>query len=1355
MSGYLINGVYPTEYFDLVNVDKIQYPNQYWWSSKHRFAEYDPASPDDYLAIIDGGSQSVEMLEIDLGRVRQLNYMNMDVVKSPIEITVEYDAVSSVDGEHSWVEVTPLETMPFDRRLFYDASAKNAWINASFYFTDSFGNMVNTRYLRLKFARVPERWPTAQTVPFRWPVTVKSFRVARYITDLDTAAGPIFDTTASDATELTLETTGNQTVEVKQRFVMPENYQRGTIKPDMLGFSFLMGMNTRTAGGEESTTGLLQPQWSWSLYDVTDSALGTLLHQGSVTGTNSRSEEGWIDVFFDRGTIETSPDNVYEVRVHSINTSISPSVFVHSPNRIPGRTVPGLLTFVNNGFNSVVTSTSDPSSVLQPGDYFQKASGNDASPLKVVSIVFNMGVWDIQLDGVYLGLSETAVTAVKIYPFFQNGVVSPELSMALRVFGDVADEGRDVLGNNYRYATVRNRPKDILEEGTVGWMSAPQPSPDAVESLYFDVRTTDTSGKLAAQVIDAVRIAPRTPGVRMHVYYNDHAINGRTPDTIDEWEAKEWTPVQQLYTLRGNTVYKLPKQIRATYVKLEFSSLSPLPFKIPNNPPLPPVTYKRYPTWVETQFFDPTLNGYQRIVEDWFVRNKTVTMKRMIRILTDPVQEFQYKQREFLASLSLDSISLDSFSSNVRPIVGDFVDLKDHSLIDPITKSRIYFATNDMYRAPLTASVDQTSVLGQAIANRFDPAVTAAGIERNTDFRNASRAVVSTVNDRISEAYSFLAQTPMWFNRRCLHQYRIDRAQFNKKAYFVGITSVEFLRSNFVNVRDDNIIDDILHDLSNFDEMTWIQDLSTGIPADPIVYVSYQIGSLTVVDEPVDLHDFDPMTLANSGIVTNVIIYSFPNRQGVAYYRGEDYDVSYTTDDNGDSVAQITRAETSNRWVVAPSPVTGFVYSDADVVTGVGQAVAVSVNTDFSNVVGIGTASAEEYRESTDAAVSVGDGNPSSINIFEGFDAATAVAVADPSADEDINEATVDFATVTGVAAPSSSDTDEIIDVQTTTGIAVPSAIEGPETIDAATAMGVAIPSAVEGQVTTDAATITSVGVPSSIDIDEMVDSRTVTAIAAVSAVDTGPTYDAATETGVASPSAAETYIPNPGSGTYVTAVLADNPVAYYRLNEPSGTTVNDQEGLQNGTYSSFSGPLPTLGVAGATTDSDLAITLGQNQYVNIPFNAAIHSGDTFSFECWYNKDVEGISRSAVMVSMGRSGYVVGLGTTSGVVFLSKTAAGSDAFSPMKSTTGAYTDSTSWHHVVVTKSGSAMHIYVDGVEASYSFTSNQTIVSAGNATHLGQPISGSSNYWKGQLDEVAFYDYVLTAGQAAAHYAAR
>ena len=70
--------------------------------------------------------------------------------------------------------------------------------------------------------------------------------------------------------------------------------------------------------------------------------------------------------------------------------------------------------------------------------------------------------------------------------------------------------------------------------------------------------------------------------------------------------------------------------------------------------------------------------------------------------------------------------------------------------------------------------------------------------------------------------------------------------------------------------------------------------------------------------------------------------------------------------------------------------------------------------------------------------------------------------------------------------------------------------------------------------------------------------------------------------------------------------------------------------------------------------------------------------------------------------------------------------------------TTAITDS-SYHHVVVTKSGSQAHIYIDGQDRTGP-VSNRTITDSGRPLGIG---TGAAQTFRGFLDEVAIYGTVL------------
>ena len=85
----------------------------------------------------------------------------------------------------------------------------------------------------------------------------------------------------------------------------------------------------------------------------------------------------------------------------------------------------------------------------------------------------------------------------------------------------------------------------------------------------------------------------------------------------------------------------------------------------------------------------------------------------------------------------------------------------------------------------------------------------------------------------------------------------------------------------------------------------------------------------------------------------------------------------------------------------------------------------------------------------------------------------------------------------------------------------------------------------------------------------------------------------------------------------YAQEVLADNPVAYWRLGEASGTTAVDETGSHDGTYSGV-----TLGATGLLAgDTDTAVEFNNStDYIEVADHADFEVS-TFTFECWVKHD--------------------------------------------------------------------------------------------------------------------------------------
>jgi hypothetical protein len=78
----------------------------------------------------------------------------------------------------------------------------------------------------------------------------------------------------------------------------------------------------------------------------------------------------------------------------------------------------------------------------------------------------------------------------------------------------------DLLGSQVDYLIRRNRADNLVPPARGVWRCSPQPVPNAVVSLYLDLRTSDGS----AQVVDRLYLDPVTSGVSCNLYYTDATV---------------------------------------------------------------------------------------------------------------------------------------------------------------------------------------------------------------------------------------------------------------------------------------------------------------------------------------------------------------------------------------------------------------------------------------------------------------------------------------------------------------------------------------------------------------------------------------------------------------------------------------------------------------------------------------------------------------------------------------------------------------------------------------------------------------------------------------------------------------
>jgi hypothetical protein len=236
----------------------------------------------------------------------------------------------------------------------------------------------------------------------------------------------------------------------------------------------------------------------------------------------------------------------------------------------------------------------------------------------------------------------------------------------------------------------------------------------------------------------------------------------------------------------------------------------------------------------------------------------------------------------------------------------------------------------------------------------------------------------------------------------------------------------------------------------------------------------------------------------------------------------------------------------------------------------------------------------------------------------------------------------------------------------------------------------------------------------------------------------------------------------------YPAAVLADSPMAYFRLDESSGTTAYDYVGGNNATYTNVL--LDQSGYSQSEDPNEGAALFGDyppnNNYAgNVPsyLNFGTNTGNgEFSVEAWvtqyfYTGGGDGI----VALGYGGGGdqLVLDTGGTSGTLrFLVSNAAG--VVSTAGSTRTLVNDGL-WHHVVgvCDEAGGHLYLYLDGVlVGSTTISAGSGILASSIPLSIGARESANNNpvsydyQFIGEIDDVSIYNKALSATQVQNHY---
>jgi Concanavalin A-like lectin/glucanases superfamily/Immunoglobulin domain/Domain of unknown function (DUF2341) len=255
------------------------------------------------------------------------------------------------------------------------------------------------------------------------------------------------------------------------------------------------------------------------------------------------------------------------------------------------------------------------------------------------------------------------------------------------------------------------------------------------------------------------------------------------------------------------------------------------------------------------------------------------------------------------------------------------------------------------------------------------------------------------------------------------------------------------------------------------------------------------------------------------------------------------------------------------------------------------------------------------------------------------------------------------------------------------------------------------------------------------------------------------------------------TVLPDP-TAPYPAAVRADNPVAYYRLDEASGSIAYDYAGGFNANYTNVNQGLPgynpgPVGSADPTDPMELCAQFGGspnnslagNGTTTINFATPNGSNAEFSIEAWFSVvSFQNGGNCLVGLGYGNGGeqFVLddGASQSGALRFFVRNASGA-AFGA--NSTYAVNNDARWHHVVAVcdEAGGHLFLYVDGSQiATTAITTNSGILSPNPVIPLSIGARESANnvpenydfQFFGVLDDVSIYNKALTAAQVQSHY---
>jgi hypothetical protein len=217
----------------------------------------------------------------------------------------------------------------------------------------------------------------------------------------------------------------------------------------------------------------------------------------------------------------------------------------------------------------------------------------------------------------------------------------------------------------------------------------------------------------------------------------------------------------------------------------------------------------------------------------------------------------------------------------------------------------------------------------------------------------------------------------------------------------------------------------------------------------------------------------------------------------------------------------------------------------------------------------------------------------------------------------------------------------------------------------------------------------------------------------------------------------------------YARAVLDDQPIAYFRLDEGVGPIAKDMMGNYDGKYI---GAVEFEAAGALTSEANAAIRFpGDPLLAAIELGTDLHlGGSPFTIEFWLAPELIDQEYRRVLIKVdaldaGANGWVIHLHQSVGLI--------AELMINGKSTyAGTPHDINRYTHVALTFDTVTLRLYLDGVVVSSGVADGTFPATVAQLTVGMHP--GGWNFFKGRLDELAFYKSALSSTRVQAHIAA-